>query len=74
MINHRHGGRNPTAEEYPAIAKLTDVLPYDDAKLIQTLTSKKVTVDPSVPDNPFTFLKHWKPFLHNGIAIFSFAN
>jgi hypothetical protein len=25
-------------------------------------------VDPSVPDNPFTFLPDWKPFLHEGLV------
>jgi hypothetical protein len=28
-------------------------------------TLKSVEVDPRVPDNPFTFLGNWKPYLHN---------
>src|SRR5271170_3411185 len=28
-------------------------------------TLKSVQVDPRVPDNPFTFLGNWKPYLHN---------
>ena len=27
-------------------------------------TLKSIEVDPRVPDNPFTFLEDWKPYLH----------